>query len=201
VITYVPVLLAAALLLDPRPGLPARRLTLAGIRPDTKSTAGRPRVSLRTTPFRAAPVDSLQLAAGWDLLAACLTAGLPVPVAIRAVADELPGCRSALIQTAELIALGAEADTAWQPALDLVATAPLARAARRTARSGAALAAVAGDLATDVRSAAGDLAEARAQRAAVHIAAPLGLCFLPAFLCLGVIPVIAGLAARLTTGW
>jgi hypothetical protein len=29
------------------------------------------------------------------------------------------------------------------------------------------------------------------------IAGPLGLCFLPAFVCLGVVPVIAGLAGSL----
>jgi len=31
----------------------------------------------------------------------------------------------------------------------------------------------------------------------VVITAPLGLCFLPAFVCLGVLPVVAGLAGQL----
>jgi hypothetical protein len=31
----------------------------------------------------------------------------------------------------------------------------------------------------------------------VLVAGPLGLCFLPAFLCLGIAPVIAGLVGRL----
>jgi hypothetical protein len=35
---------------------------------------------------------------------------------------------------------------------------------------------------------------AAAQRASVLIAGPLGLCYLPAFLCLGIVPVVAGLA-------
>src|SRR5947209_5605057 len=34
--------------------------------------------------------DQLGLAAGWDLLAACLRSGLPVPTAVCAVADHLP---------------------------------------------------------------------------------------------------------------
>jgi len=48
-----------------------------------------------------------------------------------------------------------------------------------------------------VRVSASDASEARAQRAAVLIAGPLGLCFLPAFMFLGIAPVIAGLAGRL----
>ncbi len=35
---------------------------------------------------------------------------------------------------------------------------------------------------------------AAAERAGVLIAGPLGLCFLPAFVCLGIVPVVAGLA-------
>ncbi len=37
-------------------------------------------------------------------------------------------------------------------------------------------------------------AAATAERAGVLIAGPLGLCFLPAFVCLGIIPVVARLA-------
>jgi pilus assembly protein TadC len=144
--------------------------------------------------------DPLGLASGWDLLAACLRGGLPVPDAVRAVAAGMPGeAATALARTADLIALGADPATAWAPALDCPATAELARGARRTARSGAALAGVAEELAAEVRANAGELAEARAQRAGVAATGPLGLCFLPAFLCLGVAPVIVGLATRLFT--
>jgi hypothetical protein len=34
----------------------------------------------------------------------------------------------------------------------------------------------------------------------VLISGPLGLCFLPAFVCLGIVPVIAGLAGRVLGG-
>ena len=40
------------------------------------------------------------------------------------------------------------------------------------------------------------LAGAAAQRASVLIAGPLGLCYLPMFLCLGIVAVVAGLAGR-----
>jgi pilus assembly protein TadC len=140
--------------------------------------------------------DPLRLAASWDMLAACLRAGLPVSTAIRAIADRMPDGQ-ALTATADLLALGADPAEAWQPAADNAATAPFARAARRTARSGTELAGVATQLATEVRVSASDLSEARAQRAGVLIAGPLGLCFLPAFVCLGIVPVVAGLATRL----
>ena len=38
------------------------------------------------------------------------------------------------------------------------------------------------------------LAGAAAQRTSVLIAGPLGLCYLPTFLCLGIVSVVAGLA-------
>ncbi|MFE3028477.1 type II secretion system F family protein, partial [Nocardia tengchongensis] len=45
-----------------------------------------------------------------------------------------------------------------------------------------------------------DAAAARAERAGVLIGGPLGLCFLPAFLCLGIVPVVLGLAGRVLDG-
>jgi Flp pilus assembly protein TadB len=143
-------------------------------------------------------VDPLTVAATWDLLAACLRAGLPVPTAITAVAGELPPTAAhALKASADLLALGADPDTAWAPATNCPDTAALARGARRAAQSGTALADLAADLASTVRANAADAAETTAQRAGVLIVAPLGLCFLPAFICLGIVPVIAGLARQL----
>lgn len=151
---------------------------------------------------RGPPPDPLTMAATWDLLAACLRAGLPVPTAIRAVAvDAPPGCAEVLHHTAELLALGSDPVRAWAPALADPATAALAKAARRSARSGTALAEVADGLAQRIRATAADTAEIRAQRAAVLMTAPLGLCFLPAFFCLGVLPVVVGLAGRLLLTW
>jgi Flp pilus assembly protein TadB len=151
---------------------------------------------------RARAPDSLLLASSWDLLAACLRGGLPVPAAVRAIAADVPEpAAEALRHTAELLALGADPVAAWAPALAEPSTAELARGARRSARSGAALAAVAEGLAAAVRSGADDLAEAKAQRAGVAVTGPLGLCFLPAFLCIGVVPVVIGLATRLMATW
>jgi hypothetical protein len=52
-------------------------------------------------------------------------------------------------------------------------------------------------LALQCRQDAAHRAAAAGERAAVLIAGPLGLCFLPAFVCLGVVPVVAGLAGDL----
>ncbi|WP_298177386.1 type II secretion system F family protein [Saccharomonospora sp.] len=134
-----------------------------------------------------------------DLLGACLTAGLPVPTAVSVVADVATGpIAEVLRSTSNALALGASAESAWRRARHHPDTAGLARAACRTASSGSALAEQAFALAERARNAAADRVEARAQRASVLVAGPLGLCFLPAFLCLGVIPVVLGLASRLT---
>jgi hypothetical protein len=161
----------------------------------------------RLAPARAGPIrqrkptadDPFEAAASWDLLAACLKAGLPVATAVRAVLPGLPpAAAQGLREVGDLLALGADPITAWAPALTHPTTAALAKGARRTARSGAALAVLAADLAARVRADASDQAETRAQRAAVLVAGPLAACFLPAFLCLGVLPVVIGLATRFT---
>ena len=55
------------------------------------------------------------------------------------------------------------------------------------------------ELAEQSRQDATHAAAAAAERASVLIAGPLGLCFLPAFVCLGVVPVVAGLAGAVFT--
>jgi Flp pilus assembly protein TadB len=145
--------------------------------------------------------DPLRLAGGWDLLAACLRSGLPVPLAVRAIAHYMPGeAGSELSTVADRLVLGADPATAWDvPAASSVHR--LARAARRSARTGASLANVAEAAAAELRAGAQDVAAARGQRAGVLITGPLGLCFLPAFLALGVVPVVIGLASGLEVAW
>ena len=67
----------------------------------------------------------------------------------------------------------------------------------RAAGSGTALAPSLARLANDQRRVARTAAEARARAAGVQAVAPLGLCFLPAFMLLGVVPAIAGIASTI----
>jgi pilus assembly protein TadC len=175
--------LAWALLVAPSP-----YLWLSRVRPQSVDV---PPASRRT-----ARLDQLGLAASYDLLAVSLRAGLPTPVAMRAVARSAPEpLAGSLVKAASSLALGAGPQTAWEEAAALPVTAPLARMAMRSARSGTALAEALVELASGVRAEALDQATAEASRAAVLLAGPLGLCFLPAFFCLGVIPVIVGLGS------
>ncbi|KDN16385.1 type II secretion system F family protein [Amycolatopsis rifamycinica] len=140
----------------------------------------------------------LRLAGTLDLLAACLRAGLPVPSALEAVAGTAPEAASAALNaTAGLLALGSRPDEAWAPVRSVPGLGELAAAAIRTSRSGAAFATAAGDLAGRFRDELATEAEERAERAGVALALPVGLCFLPAFFCLGVLPVVLGLVGRL----
>jgi Flp pilus assembly protein TadB len=140
----------------------------------------------------------LRLAGTLDLLAACLRAGLPVPSALDAVAGTGPAeAGAALRSTAGLLALGSGAEEAWAPVRAVPGLGELAAAAIRTSRSGAAFATSAADLAGRFRDELATEAEERAERAGVALALPVGLCFLPAFFCLGVLPVVLGLAGRL----
>lgn len=195
-------LMAAALVVVPGPAGPRSRLGRAArVRLDQVPPRWLGPVT-RRGPRTRVDDEPLALAAAWDLLAACLRAGMAVPLAVRAVAEGLDGpAGPALRRVAELLALGADPEQAWQPALDTVPTIRLARVARRSGRSGTALAESLSRLAVAERAEVREQSEARAQRAGVLIAGPLGLCFLPAFLAIGVIPVVLGLAAGLVQQW
>jgi Flp pilus assembly protein TadB len=146
--------------------------------------------------------DPVDLAAAWEQLAACLEVGLPVAVAVAAAAEPLEGDAGVeLRRVAGLLELGADPAAAWHAARASPPLAAFARAAGRSGGTGAALAHTARAEGTRLRSALTDAAEARAQRAAVLITAPLGLCFLPAFIVLGIAPVVVGLAGEALTGW
>lgn len=147
--------------------------------------------------------DPLAVAAGLDLLAACLRAGLPLASAVGAVAgtlDGAPAMRRGLGRAADLLALGGDSDAVWDGLAQSRGLEQVARMARRSADSGSSLAAGAAELATATRERAGDRALVATERAGVAISGPLGLCFLPAFLCLGIAPVVLGLAGKVLDG-
>ena len=74
---------------------------------------------------------------------------------------------------------------------------PMARAAARSAETGAPLAQLLSAVAEDQRDESRARAEAMARAAGVRSVAPLAACFLPAFLLIGIVPVVASLALPL----
>lgn len=148
------------------------------------------------------PTGAGDLAAAWDLLATCLSAGLTVPDAVAAAGRRLPAPAGDTVRRVSgLLALGADPAQAWAGAAAHPDLAGVARAAGRSASTGSALGRAARSEAARLRGELADRAEERAQRAAVRITAPLGLCFLPAFLVLGIVPVVIGLAGQVVTRW
>ncbi|NVI89107.1 type II secretion system F family protein [Actinomadura sp. BRA 177] len=137
-----------------------------------------------------------------DLLAACLRGGAPWQDAVAAVADAVGGPLGDELRAVSVqIRLGADPTEAWLALTKEPMLAPLARTAVRAASTGAALAPTLSRLARDQRRVARTEAAARARAAGIRALAPLGLCFLPAFVLLGVVPAIAGIAATILLPW
>ena len=200
--------LAAGLALALVVGLPL------GIVPGLLVAATGPRLLARLEP-RSVQNERRQLVADLplvlDLLAACLAGGASLPAAAAAVSAAVPGpCGARLAAVASALAVGSSPPQAWAAlagngAADPtdsggtrpVAEDPLAPAARllvRACEGGAPVAATVIRLAADARAESRAVGDQRARRIGVLVVAPLGLCFLPAFVLLGVVPVVIGLA-------
>jgi Flp pilus assembly protein TadB len=133
-----------------------------------------------------------------DLLAACLRGGAPWGEAVEAVARAVGGpLGEELNGVAVRIRLGADPEAAWSATAEEPALAPLARTAIRAVQSGAPPAVPLARLARDQRRTARTAAAARARTAGIMSLAPLGACFLPAFVLLGVVPAIASIASTI----
>jgi pilus assembly protein TadC len=133
-----------------------------------------------------------------DLMATLLHAGATPQHATEATAAVIGGpLGDRLAEVAAHLRLGADPTSAWRILADVPALAPLARAMARASTTGAALATTLVGLSEDQRAAAAWHAELAARRVGVRTAGPLGLCFLPAFILIGVVPVIVGIVQSL----
>lgn len=135
--------------------------------------------------------DPLSRASELRLLAACLNAGLSPVTAVEAVASTAES--PAWSRLATLLSVGVPPATAWgelacEPGFEEVAV-----VARNASRSGAAMSSGCIRIAQQLEEQAQDVAVARAEKASVMIAVPLSLCFLPAFIVLGLVPLIFNL--------
>jgi len=135
-----------------------------------------------------------ELPVACDLLAVCLAAGTPVGSALGAVARAVDGpLGGELGRVAGLYRLGAESRRAWAGSPPEIAA--LARTVVRAGESGSGIVPALHRMAADSRAAQRSAVEASVRRAGVWVLAPLGACFLPAFVCLGVAPLVLGIAA------
>jgi Flp pilus assembly protein TadB len=149
---------------------------------------------------REASRDAADLPLFLDIVATQLRAGAPIGQALARAAPLAPASSGrALLEASGMLRLGAPAAQAWRCAEGTLLE-EFAALARRSADNGAQLADQAVRLAADLRARRVAAAESAARRAGVWAMAPLGLCFLPAFVCLGVAPVVLGLVGSALGG-
>ncbi len=128
-----------------------------------------------------------------DLLAATVRAGVPPDRALRVCADVVGGpIGHELGAVVTALELGVAPLRVWGQAAAVPGLEPLARAMERGARRGSSPVVALQRCAIDARRAARTAARRRAQAVAVSAAVPLGLCFLPAFVLVSVVPTVVG---------
>jgi len=133
-----------------------------------------------------------------DLVAACLASGAPLERSLD-VASAAVGSPASdvLTRATTALRLGADPYPVWADVARHEPLAAMARALARSQQTGAPLSTLLPRVADQARAAHRTAAEARIRTAAVRLTAPLGVAFLPAFVLLGVVPVVASWVGRL----
>ncbi len=133
------------------------------------------------------------LPTGVDLLAACLDAGSAPESALVVVSRALGGpVGEEFLAVHHRLEVGVDPVQVWRTVAAHEAMGPLGRAVGRAHETGAPVGRAVHQLADELRERARADVEARARSIEVKAAAPLGLCLLPAFVVLGVVPMVAG---------
>lgn len=131
-----------------------------------------------------------------DLLALALAGGAPTVAALEAVSAATgPGVREPLARVAAAMRWGVDGDGAWAGASS--AWRPAAGAFALAARAGAPPSTLLRRAADDLRVGESERIAVAGAKAGVRIVLPLGLCFLPAFVLLTVVPLVMGLVEPL----
>ncbi|WP_159635178.1 type II secretion system F family protein [Arthrobacter sp. 8AJ] len=130
-----------------------------------------------------------------ELVAAMLDAGAGIGRALDLVAaSAAPQYRESLRPVVSALAIGADWETAWRSsAIQLPEVLELRDALGFAALTGAPSSAILYAQAARLRRERFRAAEKRAASLGVKLVVPLGLCSLPAFICLGVVPVLLAL--------
>ncbi|MDQ6933783.1 MAG: type II secretion system F family protein [Actinomycetota bacterium] len=139
------------------------------------------------------------LPVGIDLLAACLDAGGAPESSLRLVAEALGGpVADEFLAVHHRLVLGVDPALVWRDVAVHPELGPLGRAIGRANESGASITTAVRGQAAELRSRDRTEVEIRAKSIEVKAAAPLGLCFLPAFVLLGVVPLVAGIFSSMS---
>lgn len=127
-----------------------------------------------------------------DLMGVCLSAGRSADGALRLVADVVgEPMRGELTTYSRKLELGADPPAVWRSLAAHPQLGPLGRCLQRSAETGASVAAALVRLGDELHAARRAATEARARTIEVRASLPLGLCLLPAFVLIGIVPMIA----------
>ena len=163
--------------------------------PEFSARRGRQKRERKSSDVGRSDEISLQASVVADVLAATLAAGAPIEAALRGAveASDQP-TRGHLERVVSALEWGADPHQAWAALLDDPGFAPVARVVVRSHTTGASMSDALESAAMALRKTHVTAVEARARAAGVRSVAPLALCFLPAYLLVGVVPVVAGFA-------
>lgn len=129
-----------------------------------------------------------------DLLAVAIESGLPLRRAVEVVAPAVGGVAGGVLDgVIARVRLGGSEAEAWAELEHEPALQTIAREVSRTVASGLGLAPLLRELAVEARRAAAAAALVKARQVGVRSVLPLMCCFLPAFVLLGVVPILGGI--------
>jgi Flp pilus assembly protein TadB len=133
------------------------------------------------------------LPTGVDLLGSCLDAGAAPDSALVAVSRALGGpVGEEFLAIHHRLEVGVDPAQVWRSVAAHPQLAPLGRAVGRAHETGAPVGRAVHRLAEELRDRARVDVETRARSIEVKAAAPLGVCLLPAFVVLGIVPMVVG---------
>lgn len=139
------------------------------------------------------------LPTGVDLLGSCLDSGAAPESALVAVSAALGGpVGEEFLAIHHRLEVGVDPAQVWRSVAAHPQLAPLGRAIGRAHETGGSVGRAVHQLAQELRDRARADVETRARSIEVKAAAPLGLCLLPAFVVLGVVPMVVGVFSAMS---
>lgn len=178
-----------------QPGRVRQRLLRLGVRSGNKPGTRSARDASRQGDGQGSPDGLRDTAMMLELVAAMLDAGSGIGRSLELVAASASkDYRQALRPVVSALAIGADWETAWRSSeVRLPEILELRDALGFAALTGAPSSAILYAQAARLRRERFRAAEKRAASLGVKLVIPLGLCSLPAFICLGVVPVLLAL--------